>query len=119
MKWTDLEDGLIWVKQGKTKKRLAIAMHRDLKALLEKLPTVGTTVLTNSRGEAWTTDGFKASWENQMAEKMMEPLRKKELVFHGFRKSAVVFLLAAGCTDAEVSAIRGSRERWSRTMRGR
>src|SRR5262245_25550124 len=46
-----------------------------------------------------------------MAEKMMEPLRKKELVFHGFRKSAVVFLLEAGCTDAEVSAITGqSRE---------
>ena len=28
-------------------------------------------------------------------------------VFHGLRKSAVVFLLEAGCTDAEVSAITG------------
>jgi len=35
----------------------------------------------------------------------MEPLRG--LVFHGLRKSAVVFLLEAGCTDAEVSAITG------------
>jgi hypothetical protein len=29
------------------------------------------------------------------------------LVFHGLRKSAVVFLLKAGCMDAEVSAITG------------
>jgi integrase len=35
----------------------------------------------------------------------MEPL--SGVVFHGLRKSAVVFLLEAGCTDAEVSAITG------------
>ena len=28
-------------------------------------------------------------------------------MFHGLRKSAVVFLLEAGCTDAEVAAITG------------
>lgn len=33
--------------------------------------------------------------------------RQAGLVFHGLRKSAVVFLLEAGCTDAEVSAITG------------
>jgi hypothetical protein len=32
----------------------------------------------------------------------MSELRSKRLVFHGLRKSAVVFLLEAGCTDAEV-----------------
>jgi len=37
----------------------------------------------------------------------MAPIRKAGLVFHGLRKSAVVFLLEAGCTDAEVSAITG------------
>ena len=31
----------------------------------------------------------------------------KGLVFHGLRKSAVVFLLEAGCTVAEVAAITG------------
>lgn len=29
------------------------------------------------------------------------------LVFHGLRKSAVVMLLEAGCTDAEVGSITG------------
>ena len=34
-------------------------------------------------------------------------LRERRLVFHGLRKSAVVMLLEAGCTDAEVAAITG------------
>lgn len=37
----------------------------------------------------------------------MRPVREKGLVFHGLRKSAIVFLLEAGCTDAEVAAITG------------
>jgi hypothetical protein len=41
----------------------------------------------------------------------MALLRERRRVFHGLRKSAVVFLLEAGCTDAEISAITGqSRE---------
>lgn len=41
------------------------------------------------------------------AEKLVRDIRRQRLVFHGLRKSAVVMLLEAGCTDAEVSAITG------------
>ena len=45
-----------------------------------------------------------------MREELKE-LRQKRLVFRGLRKSAVVMLLEAGATDAEVAAITGqSRE---------
>jgi hypothetical protein len=37
----------------------------------------------------------------------MSALRERRLVFHGLRKSAVVFLLEAGCSDAETEAITG------------
>jgi hypothetical protein len=37
----------------------------------------------------------------------MVPIREAGLVFHGLRRSAVVLLLEAGCTDAEVAAITG------------
>lgn len=37
----------------------------------------------------------------------LRPLQQRGLVFHGLRKSAVVFMLEAGCTDAEVSAVTG------------
>jgi hypothetical protein len=35
----------------------------------------------------------------------MADLRRHRLVFHGLRKSAVVFLLEAHCSDAETAAI--------------
>ena len=41
------------------------------------------------------------------AEDDLKLLREQKCVFHGLRKSAVVMLLEAGCTDAEVSAITG------------
>ncbi len=41
----------------------------------------------------------------------MVALRERRRVFHGPRKSAGVFLLEAGCTDAEVSAITGQSRR--------
>ena len=68
---------------------------------------LGGPILTNSRGRAWTRDGFKASWQQELNRPEMVALRERRLVFHGLRKSAVVFLLEAGCTDAETAAITG------------
>ena len=45
------------------------------------------------------------------------PLRDNNRVFHGLRKSAVVFLLEAGCADAEVSAIAGQSRANGRALR--
>jgi hypothetical protein len=49
----------------------------------------------------------------------MSELRSKRLVIHGLRKSAVVFLLEAGCTDAEVSAITGLAEHYAKQVNHR
>lgn len=37
----------------------------------------------------------------------LRPIPEAGLVFHGLRKSSVVTLLEAGCTDAEVASITG------------
>src|SRR5690606_21276810 len=71
------------------------------------MPKESIFLLTNSRGTPWTKDGFRASWQAEMNRRPFRVLRKRRKVFHGLRKSAVVFLLEAGCTDAEVSAITG------------
>ena len=99
------------IQQRKTKKPLWIPIHRRLATILAELPRGSVYVLTNSRSRPWTLDGFKASWSNELNREIMKQLRNKRLVFHGLRKSAVVTLLEAGATDAEVSAITGqSRE---------
>jgi integrase len=107
MLWSDIQEGLISVTQNKTGKKLWIPMHEHLRAVLAEIPRVSVHVLTNSRGVPWTTDGFKSSWGDEMKREAFKELHERELVFHGLRKSAVVFLLEAGCTDAEVSAITG------------
>jgi hypothetical protein len=78
---------------------------------LKDIPRTSEFILTSGRGEAWTENGFHTAWQREMKEEKFEPLRQQKCVFHGLRKSAVVMLLEAGCTDAEVSAITGqSRE---------
>jgi integrase len=75
--------------------------------VLAKTPRSAATIVTTSRGEPWTIDGFKTSWGRLLDVPEMARLREAGRVFHGLRKSAVVMLLEAGCTDAEVSAITG------------
>jgi len=107
MLWSDVSDGMMSVVQEKTGKKLLIPMHRDLRCVLPEIPRRAITILSNSRGKPWTGDGFRTSWGKELDRDVMAPIRKAGLVFHGLRKSAVVFLLEAGCTDAEVSAITG------------
>lgn len=121
MGWANIESRLISVVQSKTGKRLWVPIHRELRQALASiearqrpegsnvvpLQSLTGTILTNSRGRAWTRDGFKAAWQDELNRPEMANLRKHRLVFHGLRKSAVVFLLEAGCSDAETAAITG------------
>jgi integrase len=108
MKWSAINSGgLLAVQQSKTGKTLLIPLHRDLRSVLDGIPRRAVTILTSSEGAPWRS-GFQTAWQKHKPFAVSE----RGLVFHGLRKSAVVTLLEAGCTDAEVSAITGQ----SRTM---
>ena len=107
MRWDEIQDGLISVVQGKTGKKLWIPMHAQLRAVLHEVARTAVTIIASTHGRPWTVSGFKASWTDELNRPVMKRLREKKRVFHGLRKSAVVFLLEAGCTDAEVCAITG------------
>ncbi len=106
MKWTDIRDDILLVKQEKTKKPLFIPIHPELKRIIANIPKISIFVLTNSRKIPWKT-GWNAALQKQMDKPEMEPLKKDRLVTHGLRKSACVFLAECGCTDAEIQAITG------------
>ena len=111
MGWSDIREGQIAVEQGKTGKKLWIPMHTELKRIIATIPVKGKYILTSEWGTQWSSGGFKTAWQRQMGDVRLKELRAQRCVFHGLRKSAVVMLLEAGCTDAEVSAITGqSRE---------
>jgi integrase len=109
--WTQLDGGMLSVRQRKTGKELWIPIHRDLATVLSGIPRRRGTICTNSRGERWTPDGFRVAWSDDLSRPELRLIKENGLVFHGLRKSAVVLLLAAGATEAEVQSITGqSRE---------
>jgi integrase len=101
-----IKNGLIEVRQEKTGRSLIIPAHRRLLPVIETMKGDAVQLLTNTRGKPWTKSGFKASWRKALRGPLA-PIRDAGLVFHGLRKSAVVTLLEAGCSDAEVAAITG------------
>lgn len=103
MTWADIKDGVMHVVQGKTGKKVWVPVHASLRPVLASIPRRATTVLTSSEGTPWTLSGFKSAWRKDKPKAIAEA----GLVFHGLRKSAVVRLLEAGCTTAEVQAITG------------
>lgn len=103
MAWSHIRDGRIRVKGEKDGGVRWIPIHRDLAPVLDALPRSATTLLTNTRGQPWTKDGFRAS----LAKAKPPLLREERCVFHGLRKNAVNALLEVGCTVAETAAITG------------
>jgi integrase len=113
-----IKNGLIEVKQEKTGRELVIPAHQKLLAVLDSMNRDSVQILTSTRGTPWTQDGFRASWAGEFEapqqtrgvlprQHPLWPIKRAGLVFHGLRKSAVVTLLEAGCTDAEVASITG------------
>lgn len=131
-----VRNGQIEVRQEKTGREMVIPAHQKLLVVLASIEERrkreqeaarsegrpakqdSLQILTNTRGLPWTSDGFRASWNGVLEPPQQKlgplpqphplwPIKTMGLVFHGLRKSAVVTLLEAGCTDAEVAAITG------------
>ncbi|MEQ8480372.1 MAG: hypothetical protein RIC18_06930 [Hoeflea sp.] len=57
-----------WIRQGKTGARVRITPAAMLLPILDDARRTGrATVLVNSRGERWTSTGFRSSWRKEMA----------------------------------------------------
>lgn len=101
MEWDHIIDGEMWVLQEKTDKEVCPPVHRDLAAELARTPRTGKTILTDAMGQPLNEEVIRRDL------KVFSKARGKECVPHGLRKNAVIALLEAGCTIAEVSAITG------------
>lgn len=94
-------DQRIPVKQQKTGTPLLIPIHPDLRGELSMTPKTAITILTNRTGGPLQPQTF-SKWVADFAAK-----HKVKLVPHGLRKNAVIGLLEAECSTAEVSSITG------------
>lgn len=94
----------IWIRQAKTGARVRITPAALLVPVLEAAKTSGRqTMLVNSRGERWTSTGFRASWRKEMAR-----LAIKGVTFHDLRGTGISWLHhAGGLPIADIATISG------------
>lgn len=100
MRWSDVRDGVIAVKQQKTGKALAIPFHGALAKLLASAPKDALTILHR---------GDRPMREKALRDELQAwaSARGQHIVPHGLRKNAVIALLECGCSVAETAAISG------------
>lgn len=101
LRWGDIRGGKVRLTQQKTKKQVAVPIHSELQAELDRTPRKGLTILTNAHGGAVTVPMIRDELQSFCAG------QGAKTVPHGLRKNAVIALLEAGCTIAEVAAITG------------
>ena len=115
--WAAYDGSRLRLRQGKTGARVSIPVGAPLREMLDAAKQKRadkpakvvdmqkrdiTTILTNTRGKAWTEDGFRASWRAAVKRAGVEGL-----TFHDLRGTAVTRLALAGCEVPEIAAITG------------
>lgn len=105
--WSAYDGTFIRLQQGKTDRRVVIPVGSELKAELDRLRPKDEAdwsqpILKNTRGEGWTSDGFRTEWG-----KAVRDAKVKGVTFHDLRGTAVTRLALAGCSNAEIATFTG------------
>lgn len=101
MGWADVRGGRVRIVQQKTGKAVSFPVAAELQVELDRAPRRGLTILSGSDGQPINRDALRIKLRA-----FTDALGVK-VVPHGLRKNAVIALLEAGCTVAEVAAITG------------
>jgi integrase len=100
-----LRNDRIQVVQQKTKTRLVIPIHRNLRTVLDASPSAHLTFLTTAFGKPFTPAGF-GGWFREACDQARLP---KACSAHGLRKAACRRLAEAGCSANVIAAISGHK----------
>jgi integrase len=100
--WSSYDGKHIRLRQSKGGKAVMILVGAPLKAALDAAQKRSPIMLTNSDGQPWTSDGFRASWRKACAAAGV-----RDVTFHDLRGTAVTRLALVGATEAEIANITG------------
>ncbi len=98
MKWDDVSENGILVKQEKTGTILVVPVHPKLQAVLDKVPRKGPYIIQH-HGRRYSTTGFRVLYR-RVVPKSLPP-------FHGIRKASCIALAEGGATTHEIMSISG------------
>jgi integrase len=100
-----VRDGLIHVRQSKTRQTLAIPIHPELRAVLDAAPVEDLTFLVTRNGKPFHPDSFGPWFRHQCREAGLPA----HATAHGLRKAACRRLAEAGASANVIAAISGHR----------
>jgi integrase len=100
--WDWVDGDRLKLKQSKTGAYVVIPLSKVLIERLGATPRRSVRILTNSKGNPWTSDGFQTSWGKACKRAGVEGV-----TFHDLRGTAVTRFAKAGCTVPEIAAITG------------
>ena len=104
MRWDDISEGMVRVRQEKTGEELWIPLSTPLIAVLDGVPKRGLTIVAKNNGQSYTVTGFQSLWHRHKAR-----IDLAHLTFHGLRKTATGRLAEVGCSEQLIKAITGHR----------
>lgn len=100
--WSAYDGARIRLKQSKTGRRFTIPVGPTLREHLSQAKRRAATILTNTEGNSWTSDGFRTSWGRACARAKID-----DVTFHDIRGSAVTRLALAGAIVPEIASLTG------------
>ena len=102
MRWDHIEDGGVWVTQGKTKRRLYIPLTPTLARTLAETPRDGLTIVTGVHGRPAS---YRVVADEIMA--VRRAIGAEAYDIHALRHTTAAHLAAAGHDDETIKAITG------------
>lgn len=97
------DDGRLWITQGKTGARVRVRPADEIVPLCEEAKArKRQRILVNSRGENWTSSGFRASFGKEIKRLEIEGVR-----FHDLRGTGITYAYAHGMDIARIAEISG------------
>lgn len=108
--WKDYQNGAFLIRQNKTSAYIAVPVHPILKERLDTYSNkTGLVIKSDLNGKQYTKDAFTHRFDlirKQVCKKYPEMSRCK---FMDLRRTAIVRLAEAGCTEAQISAVSGHK----------
>lgn len=100
--WNAVQSKCIDWRTSKNKVDVFLPLTQDMRALLNEMPNVGPTIVTNTKGNPWTDSGLKT-----MFGRAKDASGVKGKHFHDLRGTAATKLCLVGLNDTEIAAIIG------------
>jgi integrase len=104
MRWGHYDGDTIEVAQVKTKTKLTIPCHSQLKAALDAAIRTHGSILTTQYGQPYSAHGLST-----LVQRATAKLSAKQYTAHGLRCNAAIALAEAGCTVHEIMSITGHK----------